>query len=81
MVTDGRTLRAMVRAGWIEWSPQLERHWTGLTARRFWVRPGRRLETWYQRFTYRGREYQLGYVDGCFHPFVFVVGSSRPAFV
>ena len=81
MVTDGRTLRGMTRAGYIEWHPQIERHWTGLAIRRAWVRPGTKLNNWYDTFTYRGKEYRLDYVDGCFHPFVFLKGSQRPAFV
>jgi hypothetical protein len=81
MVTNPRTLRAMVRAGFIEWQDGRERHWTGQTIKRRHVQPGSKLEHWYSEFTYRGKVYRLRYVDGCFHPFVFEVGARVPAFV
>lgn len=81
MITDGRTLRAMTKRGLIVWYPCLERHWTGLTVKRCHVQPGAKLEDWYQEFEYRGRQYRLRYVDGCFHPFVFEAGARPPAFV
>lgn len=81
MVRHYSTLRAMARQGFIEWSPQLERHWTGYTVRRYWVRPGAKLNNWYDTFTYRGKDYRLRYVDGCFHPFVFRADVQPPAFV
>lgn len=81
MITDGRTLAGMQRQGFIVWQDGRERHWTGLTVRRRHVQPGPKLENWYDTFRYRGREYRLRYVDGCFHPFVFAVGSQVPAFI
>ena len=81
MVTDKRKLQGMVRHGFIEWSDARERHWTGATVRRRWVAPGPKLASWYETFTYRGREYRLQYFDGCFHPFVVEVGKPQPSFV
>lgn len=81
MVTNPRTLRAMQRAGWIEWPDVVERHWTGQRVRSRWVREGPKLETWWQTFRYRGHEYRLRYVDGCFHPFVFRADAQPPSFV
>ncbi len=79
MVTDGRILRGMARQGFIEWTPGLERHWTGQTVKRVHVNEGPKLKG--MRFIYRGVDYQLRYVDGCFHPFVFRVDASVPSFV
>lgn len=81
MVTNPRTLRAMARAGWILWEDGRERHWTGLTVKRRHVQPGPKLDDWSQTFCYRGHDYRLRYVDGCFHPFVFRVGARIPEFV
>ena len=81
MITDGRTLQGMTRAGFIVWRDGRERHWSGWTVKRRHVQPGPKLENWYDTFSYRGREYRLHYVDGCFHPFVFAVDAPRPAFV
>lgn len=81
MITDGRILRNMTKAGFIEWKPMMERHWTGQTVKRCWVAPGPKLNNWFDVFEYRGREYRLRYVDGCFHPFVFRLGDNPPAFV
>ena len=81
MVTNPRTLRALVRAGWIEWKDGRERHWTGQTILRRHVRPGPKLTYWSEEFTHRGRRYRLHYLDGCFHPFVFRVGEQIPAFI
>lgn len=81
MITDGRTLKAMTRHGFIVWSDARERHWTGSTVKRRHVQPGPKLANWYDTFTYRGTEYRLQYVDGCFHPFVFRLSDRTPAFV
>ena len=81
MITNPRTLRAMTRAGWIEWVDGTERHWTGLYIKRRHVQSGPRLKNWYDTFHYRGREYRLRYVDGCFRPFVFRSDVKPPAFV
>jgi hypothetical protein len=81
MITNPRTLRAMAKRGWIEWQDGRERHWTGATVKRRHVQPGAKLENWYDTFRYRGREYRLRYVDGCFHPFVFRVDAQPPSFV
>lgn len=81
MITNPRTLRAMTRQGFIIWQDARERHWTGWTVARRWVQPGLKLNNWYDVFRYRGQEYRLHYVDGCFHPFVFRVGTQRPSFV
>lgn len=81
MITNTRTLRAMAKRGLIEWAPRLERHWTGYTVKRLHVQPGPKLQNWYDTFRYRGKEYRLRYVDGCFHPFVFRVDAQIPAFV
>lgn len=81
MVTNPRTLRAMAKHGFIEWAPRLERHWTGATVRRLHVQPGPKLADWYSPFVYRGAEYRLRYVDGCFHPFVFKTSDRPPSFV
>jgi len=81
MVTNPRTLRAMAKQGFIEWQDGRERHWTGLMAKRRWVHAGPKLDAWYQTFTYRGNEYRLRYLDGCFHPFVFKVGARVPDFI
>jgi len=71
----------MTRKGFIIWSPGTDRHWTGMQARRFFVQPGPKLEHWNDPFTYRGKEYRLRYVDGCFHPFVFPTDARIPSFV
>ena len=81
MVTDTRTLAAMARHGFIEWKPGIDRHWTGQKVKRLWVQPGHRLETWSDVFYYQNRGYRLHYVDGCFHPFVFLQNEQPPAFV
>lgn len=81
MITDGRVLAGMVRHGFILWQDEVERHWTGASVRRRHVEPGPKLEVWWQEFTYRGNRYRLHYVDGCFRPFVFKVGSDAPSFV
>ena len=71
MITDGRTLRGMVKAGFILWNDGLEKHWTGYTVRRRWVQPGPKLgSNMFAVFTYRKQDYRLRYFDGCFHPFV-----------
>jgi hypothetical protein len=71
----------MTKAGWIIWEDGKDRHWSGLTAKRRWVHEGPKLHPWYSTFKYRGQEYRLHYVDGCFHPFVFRVGVRVPSFV
>jgi hypothetical protein len=81
MVTNTRTLKAMATKGLIEWQPGIERHWSGLPVRRLHVQPGPKLTNWYDTFKYRGKEYRLRYVDGCFHPFVFATDARPPAFV
>ena len=81
MVTNTRTLRAMAKQGFITWQDGRERHWTGATAKRRWVHEGPKLANWYDTFTYRGHDYRLRYVDGCFHPFVFRADASVPSFV
>ena len=87
IITDGRTLRAMARHGWIEWEPSTDKHWTGRMARRFFVSPGWRhhseLPNWFNEWEYRKGRYRLTYVDGCFHPFVMRldVSDTRPEFV
>lgn len=81
MVSNPRTLRAMTRAGFITWSPAIEKHWTGARVRRLHVQPGPKLDNWSDVFRYRGADYRLHYIDGCFHPFVFEVGEKLPAFV
>ena len=81
MVTNPRTLRAMQKQGLIVWPDVVERHWTGHQIRSRWVQPGPKLANWYDTFRYRGKEYRLHYVDGCFHPFVFRTDAQRPAFV
>ena len=81
MVTDYRTLNGMARQGFIVFQPGFDRHWTGLRAKRCFVAEGPKLEAWYQPFVYRGHEYRLHYVDGCFHPFVFRTDAHVPAFV
>ena len=81
MITDYRRLKGMARQRFITWTPGRDRHWTGFQAKRCFVHPGPKLTNWYDEFTYRGQSYRLHYVDGCFHPFVFRVGSQWPAFV
>lgn len=81
MVTNPRTLRAIAKQGFISWQDGRERHWTGLTVKRRWVAPGNKLVNWYDTFRYRGHEYRLRYVDGCFHPFVFRLDAHIPSFV
>lgn len=82
MVTNPRTLAAMARQGFIEWTPgEFDRHWTGHMVRVVYVRPGPRLRRWDEVFRYRGKDYRLHYVDGCLSPFVFQVGERLPAFV
>jgi hypothetical protein len=82
IITDGRVLAGMARQGFIDWQPgYVDRHWTGATVKRVHVQPGPKLDTWWQTFTYRGKEYRLQYVDGCFHPFVTRIGERLPSFV
>ena len=81
MVTNRRTLTAMTKQGFIKWEHQIERHWTGAPIRRCWVQPGPKLAHDFVTFRYRGHDYRLHYVSGCFHPFVFRVGSPRPTFI
>lgn len=81
LVTDGRTLRGMTKAGFIVWTPGVDRHWTGLKARRYFVESGPKLKNWYDVFDYRGQSYRLRYVDGCFHPFVHRMGIQGPSFI
>ncbi len=81
MVTDGRTLRGMTKAGFIVWVKGTDRHWTGMMARRYFVEPGPKLQNWYDVFSYKGTLYRLRYIDGCFKPFVHLVGSDLPSFV
>jgi hypothetical protein len=81
MIIDGRILAGMTRQGFIVWHDGRERHWTGQTIKRRHVEPGPKLVHWWDVFAYRGRYYRLRYVDGCFHPFVFHVGTQPPAFV
>ena len=81
MITNPRTLRAMMRLGWIVWQDGTERHWTGHRIKRRHVQPGPRLEAWSAWFRYRGYDYRLRYVDGCLHPFVFRADVTPPSFV
>lgn len=82
MVTDGRTLAGMARQGFIKWSPGTDRHWTGQRVKHVCVDEGPNLpEPWNAPWTYRGKQYQLRYVNGCIFPFVFEVGSKVPSFV
>lgn len=82
LITDGRQLAGMARQGWIVWERgRQDRHWTGVTVKRVWVQPGPKLAHTCEPFTYRGVEYRLTYVDGCFHPFVSRIGVPLPSFV
>jgi hypothetical protein len=81
MVTDYRRLKGMQRQGFITFVAGRERHWTGWQVKRCHVQPGPKLEHWYDTFVYRGEEYRLRYVDGCFHPFVFALKAQVRAFV
>lgn len=78
-VTDGRTLSAMNRAGFIVWSRSTVRHWTGRPVKVCYVDAGPNIDR-FDRFTYHGEQYELRYLDGCFNPFVFKVGAKAPAF-
>lgn len=85
IITNLRTLRALERAGFVTVCPQVpERHWTGAMVRSRWVQPGdKHPEHVGQRFKWRGKEYRLAYLDGCFKPFVarFEPGAQLPSFV
>ena len=81
VVTDYRTLKAMERRGFIVCKDGRERHWSGLTAHNFFVSEGPALKYWFTPFTYKGVDYQLKYIDGCFHPFVHRLDMRPPAFV
>lgn len=73
-VRDGRTLRALERAGHIEEPSK------GLRPK------GARWGSGYAyvdqadekppEFTHKGRRYKVSYIDGCFFPFVFVEVES-----
>lgn len=80
IVTDYRTLKAMERRGFIVTRDGRERHWTGVMVRNYFVSPGPRLINGH-RFTYKGVEYSVKYLDGCFHPFVVRLDVPAPAFV
>jgi hypothetical protein len=81
MVTNPRTLRAMTKQGFIEWTPGIDRHWSGQRVRVTYVHAGPKLQNWSDTFRYRGHDYRLHYVDGCFKPFVFRTDERLPAFV
>ncbi len=81
MVTNPRTLRALTKAGFIEWRDEIERHWTGSPIKRRWVHAGPKLANWWETFSFNRRQYRLRYVDGCFHPFVFRADERPPSFV
>ena len=81
IVTDHRTLRGMETAGFINrnGSPKSrERHWTGASVRVYHVSEGPKLKHWSQVFSYKGKAYQLRYIDGCFHPFVATLDDRTP---
>jgi hypothetical protein len=77
IIKDYRVLKAMERRGFIKTRDGYERHWSGLTVRNYFVAHGP--NTKYSRFIYKGEEYKITYIDGCFHP--FVVKGEAPAFV
>ena len=81
IVCDYRLLNGMERAGFIETRPGYDRHWTGTRVRNYFVHAGPKLPEWYTPFEYKGVTYRLRYFDGCFHPFVTVLGSSVPSFI
>ena len=82
IVSDGRTLNAMEKAGFITRDGRgFERHWTGASVRVITCHAGPKLSVWYEVFTYKGKEYRLEYFDGCFKPFVVRVGEPKPSFV
>jgi hypothetical protein len=84
IVSDHRTLRGMEIAGFIvrDGKPSDRvRHWSGLRARVITCHAGPKLENYYDTFTYKGEEYRLTYIDGCFAPFVVKVGQPLPPYV
>ena len=65
IITDGRTLRAMINQGYITEAkygmyPQVDHN-----GRNDW------------NFTYKGENYRLQYIDGSFFPFVFKEGKIK----
>ena len=71
VITDGRTLRAMHKRGFIVWQGgQVTRHWTGARIKVRFVEAGPKLQNYYDVFEYHGVAYRLRYLDGCFKPFV-----------
>jgi hypothetical protein len=77
IITDYRKLNAMERRGFIKTMDGSGRHWTGRIVRNYFVEEGPNAK--YGRFTYKGEEYKVTYIDGCFHP--FVVKGDSPSFV
>jgi hypothetical protein len=67
IISDGRTLRALQRAGHIAEPPQsLRPKGQNWGAGYCYVEAGHR-----NHFTHGGKQYWLAYRDGCFLPFVF----------
>jgi hypothetical protein len=81
IIRDYRILKALERRGFIKCRDGVQRHWTGARVRNYFVAEGPKLDHWFDRFTYNGREYKIEYFDGCFHPFVVECGKPKPAFV
>jgi hypothetical protein len=70
MITNMRTLRATAKAGHIKLHRDTGfrvRHWLGPWVRAVYVNG---LDS-KRRFRYRGQDYELRYLEGCFSPFVF----------
>lgn len=84
IVSDHRTLRGMDIKGFINRNGHggsTERHWSGAQVKVITASAGPKLKYDSEIFTYKGRQYQLRYFDGCFHQFVTRVGEPLPKFV
>ena len=68
IVRDGRTLRAMSKAGNFEYPITTGQPYVDNKSKSSW-------------FNYKGNEYRIRYYDGCFYPFVVKIGPVKEGFI
>ncbi len=64
VITDGRTLRAMAKADKLTWPVPVHG-----SVKHKYVDEEKRSRS----FQFKGKQYRIDYVDGCFFPFVFKI--------